>query len=72
MYIYIPEEAFRSHGTIVTDSSELPGGSWGLNSEPLEEQSVLLLLSHPSIPVEHFFVSLPFEFLLLRILCLAL
>jgi hypothetical protein len=34
----------------ITDGCELPCGCWELNSGPLEEQSVLLPLSHLTSP----------------------
>jgi hypothetical protein len=41
----------RGHLIPITDSCEPLCGCWELNSGPLEEQSVLLTLSHLSIPL---------------------
>ena len=46
-----PEEVVRYH---YTDGCEPPCGFWELNSEPLEEQSVLLT-TEPNSPAQYFF-----------------
>jgi hypothetical protein len=47
LYSDTPEEGIRSHA-LTTDGCEPPYGCWELNSEPLEEQSVLLT-AEPSL-----------------------
>lgn len=39
MYVHMPEKGSRSRYRLC----EPPGGCWELNSDPLEEQSVLLI-----------------------------
>lgn len=48
MYVWV-----RVHDPGVTDSYELPWGCWELNPGPLEEQPVLLTVSHLSSPLRN-------------------
>jgi hypothetical protein len=60
IYVYKYLACMSAHQKMASDNHELPCGCWELNSGSLEQQWLLLSLSHPSSPVNRGYLFLYF------------